>query len=392
MRIVHWLVPVLLAIMCGCAAKPPTAQWPHLSGAVLTDQGAPASLETVVAKARSADFVLLGEGHTNLCDHAVQAQILEHLAQTGHRFSIGLEMLPVPAQPALDRFASKEISLDTLEQEINWRQNWGHPFHFYQPVFEIAARYNLPLVALNLPRHVLVAARDGLAHDLPAHEQAMLPKKLIPVHPAQEHALREQADMHLAMHTAGPGAASAQGRPVTQAAQRFFLVQALWDSTMAEHALAGRATWGLPMVILAGAGHVEHGWGIASRIHALEPSATILGLVPVRDEKDFARQTGQPALAGELMYVYCAAQHRSRLGMHVVFADQTVRVTEIIPDSPADKAGLHAEDRLIAAGGKPLATATDLHFAAMAASRAQQPLALTVQRGTQILHLMLPLQ
>ncbi|GAB1410987.1 ChaN family lipoprotein [Desulfovibrionales bacterium] len=346
-------------------------------------------LDLVVAKARSADFVLLGESHTNLCDHTVQAQILERLAQDGHRFGIGLEMLPMPAQPVLDHFAAREFPLDQLEQKTGWQQAWGHSFQLYQPLFEIADRYNLPLVALNLPRHVLHAARDGREQALPVHEQAMLPKQLVLPCPAQQHALREQAGMHMAMRN--PDTGSARTSPAPLGADAFFLVQALWDSTMAEQALAWRARSDLPLVLLVGAGHVEHGWGIASRIQALDPSARILGLVPVRDEKDFAQQMAQPAVAGEHMYVYCAVQHRSRLGMHVIFADKTARVTEIVPDSPAGKAGLHPEDRLIAAGDKPVSSATDLHFAAMAASRAKKPLVLTVQRGSQVLHIALPL-
>ena len=149
-----------------------------------------------------------------------------------------------------------------------------------------------------------------------------------------------------------------------------------------------------PVVILAGAGHVEHGWGIASRILALNPEATILGVVPVRDAEDFAQQTSpdHPTLAGELLYFYCAAQHRSRLGMNVVFEDRAIRATEIIPGSAADKAGLRPDDVLIASGDKPLTSATDLHFAAMAAARSKQPLALTVRRGAQTLQLALPLE
>ncbi len=61
------------------------------------------------------------------------------------------------------------------------------------------------------------------------------------------------------------------------------------------------------------------------------------------------------------------------------------------PGSNADSAGLMAGDVLLKAAGRPLNEAMDLHFAAMAASRLNKPLELTVRRDGQTITLAVPL-
>ena len=77
--------------------------------------------------------------------------------------------------------------------------------------------------------------------------------------------------------------------------------------------------------------------------------------------------------------------------MNVVFEDTGMRVESVEPGSRADKAGLMPGDVLLSAGGRELKEATDLHFAAMAASRDRKPLELTVLRQGQTVTLNLPL-
>jgi uncharacterized iron-regulated protein len=390
------ILPVLLAMLAGCA-KPTAVAPPWVSpppGSFLSADGKPLTDAQIVS--RNADFILLGESHTNLCDHSVQARLIEALAKTGRRFSIGLEMLPVTAQPVLDRFNDRAITAENLGREIDWERLWGYPYAQYKPVFELAETCNLPVVALNIPRQVLTTFRDKGETALSPAERAVLPRRIIPVSPAQKAALAEQVGMHQSMRQAGAknDATGPDATPDLAAmTDAFFLVQALWDSTMAEQALAWRERLGLPMLILAGGGHVEHGWGIEYRLRTLDPSKKCLAIMPVRDEKDFQEQTDtqQRPLPGDMVYFFCASQHKSRLGMNIVFEDSGMRVEGIEPGSRAAKAGLMAGDVLLKAGGRPLTEATDLHFAAMHASRQKKPLLLTVRRGEQTLDLTLPL-
>lgn len=389
------VLPLLLAVLAGCA-KPTAVTPPWVSppaGSFLSAEGTVLADDAVANLARSADFVLLGESHTNLCDHAVKARLIEGMAGGGARFAIGLEMLPVTAQPVLDRFNARTLSAAELGEAVGWEKLWGFPYAQYRPVFELAEQYGLPVAALNIPRRVLTEFRDNGAEALSPEDRKLLPGRIIPVSPAQQAALEEQVGLHQTMRKAAANATSEKMPDMASMSEKFFLVQALWDSMMAEQALAWRDRLGLPVLILAGGGHVEHGWGIEYRLRTLDPEASCLAVMPVRGGEDF-RQQADPSLRpmpGASVFFHCAAQHKSRLGMNVVFEDTGMRVESVEPGSRAQKAGLLPGDVLLSAGGRELKEATDLHFAAMAASRDRKPLELTVLRQGQTVTLNLPL-
>jgi uncharacterized iron-regulated protein len=397
---------LLMAMLAGCA-KPAAVIPPWDSPSPGSFLAADASLlpdSAVVDMARQAHFILMGESHTNPCDHAVQARLIEALAQSGHRFSIGLEMLPVTSQPVLDRFNERRITAADLGEEVGWEKLWGYSYALYRPIFELAERFDLPVAGLNIPRQTLVAFRDKGNAGLTQADRDALPRRIIPASPAQQKALEMQVELHQTMRAASQSeqadapATKAQAMPgsppsMASMAEKFYLVQALWDSMMAEQALAWKDKLERPMLILAGSGHVEHGWGIEFRLRTLDPKAVCLGVMPVRGAEDFRDQTDEAKfpLPGTQVYFHCAAQHKSRLGMNILFEEKSMRVESVEPGSKADLAGLVADDVLLKAGDRPLKEAMDLHFAAMAASRQKKPLELTILRSGQTLTLTIPL-
>ncbi|MGE4441166.1 MAG: ChaN family lipoprotein [Desulfomicrobium sp.] len=392
------ILPLLLAMLAGCA-KPAAVTPPWVSpppGSFLSSTGQPLTDDDIVTLAREAHFLLMGESHTNPCDHAAQARLIEALAGSGLRFAIGLEMLPVTSQPVLDRFNDRSVSAADLGAEVGWEKIWGYSYALYKPIFELAERYDLPVAGLNIPRQTLVAFRDRGNQGLTQADRDALPRRIIPASRAQKKALEMQIELHQTMRTAGQ-ADAAPGTGATPSmssmAEKFYLVQALWDSMMAERALAWREKLARPMLILAGSGHVEHGWGIEFRLRTLDPKAECLSLMPVRGEEDFRDQADDDKrpMPGKQVFFHCAAQHKSRLGMNIVFEDRAMRVESVEPGSKADAAGLRAGDVLLRAEDRDLKEAMDLHFAAMAASRLKKPLALRVLRDGQTLTLAIPL-
>lgn len=362
-------------------------------GTFLTADGASLSDADVVLLARNHDFILMGESHANPCDHAVQARLVEALGLAGMRLAIGLEMLPVAVQPALDRFNAGQTDSDELERAVQWEKHWGHPYSQYKPVLEAARRFDLPLAALNIPRDVMLRFRDK--KELTPEEQAMLPRRIIPPDPAQEKALSEQVAMHQSMRAmrtmrnAESGGSKAADRD--ERARKFFLVQSLWDSMMAERALDLRKKTGQPVLILAGGGHVEQGWGIEHRLRILEPGVRCLRIMPARDADDLRPAPGSSTPEAAVFFA-CAARNKSRLGMTIVFTDKEARLESVESGSAASRAGLRPGDILLRAGGRPFKDASDLHFAAMAAARKKEPLVLTVRRGGETIEASLPLE
>jgi uncharacterized iron-regulated protein len=246
--------------------------------------GRPLSLEEVGALASRHRFVLVGEVHDSPCDHRAQVEVIDALVSAGTRPVVALESVAVDRQEALDRFASGAIDLQALERALDWEGTWGYPFELTAQVFTSARRHDLPLAALNLPNETIrQLGREGLEGISPPLREQL--PRIVPPPPAQVNALREVWRGH---------GASARGF------DRFVLVQSAWDSQMAERAIARSRALDRQVVILAGAGHVLHGWGIPHRLRTLLPGASVLTIVPASGgPSGTARPVGE---GGDLLF------------------------------------------------------------------------------------------
>ncbi|CAM2061372.1 hypothetical protein DSUL_60284 [Desulfovibrionales bacterium] len=193
-----------------------------------------------------------------LNDHEIQAHCLDILATTGPSPAVGLEMLDVTRQPALDLWnighlytRTENYVLEALSQAVDWPKAWNHSFELYTSVFRVALRHRLPLYALNLPHALVRKVGFGGLEALSPEELRQIPNPIIMPHPVQRVSLKTIVKHHQRL-------AKDKGRPVFDT-DRFFLVQTLWDTKMATEALALRYRLSRPIVVLAGARHIGHG-------------------------------------------------------------------------------------------------------------------------------------
>jgi len=367
MRHPLFLLIVICLGLAACAGPKPVPMEPlglHFlpeRGELALKSGEPAALADVDQLLRNADYILLGEGHTNVCDHAFQVQVLAYLLEGGQRPAVGLEMVGADMQPVLDRFSAGELPLESLPEALEWKSNWGYPFSLFAQHFELIRAYDLPVRALNAPRALVKAvSRDGL-ENLPGEDRALLPETVIPP-------MQEQRETLEALFTEHREQGFGSGE-----LDRFLTVQSLWDTTMAQNAVDLRQSTGRPVVIVAGAGHVERGWGIAHRLERLDPKAQVAALVPLRDARDFQAQDGDA-------FFYCPPMFQSRMGMVLEARQDRILVVTVRPGSRADTVGIRPGDELVAAQGRPMRSFKDLHWAGKAAHDADEPLILEVVR------------
>lgn len=352
--------------------------------------------------ARGAAYVLLGEGHAVTCDHGAQARALRAMAGTGRAPAVGLEMVPVDKEPVLEQFSRGRIPLDALEKAVDWPGVWGFPFDAYRPVFETTVELGLPVTALNLPKAVVRSLAAKGVEGLTPEEAAWMPYQLIPPPSGQRESLAADFEVHRHFRTMGrvhgqgeagaagagedQGGAAAAPDPETEREKaRFFAVQAAWDSKMAESAVEARNKYDKPVAVLAGGGHVEYGWGIASRLLGLDPGAPILLVMPWRGDGPV-----DPMVAD--VFFHCPETHSSRLGFMLEARDKNALVVEVRPGSPADTAGFLAGDLVTAAGGEPVDGLWSLHTAAAKARVEGRPLVFGVQRDGRSLELSMPVE
>ncbi len=340
----------------------------------------PAALEdsAFAALAAEADYILVGEGHGVECDHLVQARIVEALASTDRKPALGLEMVGEDRQPVLDRFNSGELGLEELPAALDWSETWGHPFSLYEPVFDAARAGGVSAFALNVPPKVVRAYSDKGPDGLAAAQRKWLPQAILLPGPEQRATLRQEFERH---REAMPGKKARRFD-----LERFFRVQSLWDTKMAERAAAVRRELDRPLLVLAGSFHVERGWGIAYRLQTLDPGARILLVGPWRGP-----QQGKPLpdAAEADVFFFCPMSHASRLGFTLEEDKGKVSVVDVEADSRAAKAGFQAGDVLRKVQGEDVEAMYDLHRAALKAREEKRALAILVGRGADTLELRL---
>ncbi|WP_147819634.1 ChaN family lipoprotein [Salidesulfovibrio onnuriiensis] len=346
----------------GISSTPMEVTFLPQRGDFLSVDGERLSLEQAVALTRDADYILLGEGHKNVCDHKIQQSFAEVLAEGETPFAVGLEMVAVDKQPVLDDFAEGIVPVPDLEEELVWKERWGYPFALFSGLFELAQKHSIPVAGLNVPPEVpRTISRDGV-EALSEDQREFLPESIVYPADDQMDMLREVMAMH-------------SGRDTDNATQleRFAYVQSLWDSKMAAEAVKLREKYNWPVLVIAGSGHVEYGWGIARRIRQYDPGARIVSVMPWRGG-DFDAKAGD-------VFFYCPESYVSRLGAVFTVMREGIVVESVERGSRADSSGFRPGDVLVSANGIDLRRLMDIYEAGKAAHDHDRPLVFTVRRG-----------
>ncbi|MFN9693035.1 MAG: ChaN family lipoprotein [Synechococcaceae cyanobacterium] len=364
------LLPLLLWHTASWAADPaisaPSLNPPDCAAA---EDSARLAGNRLQANALSLDALLLGEIHTSAADHAWQLQTLDALAARRPRLALGLEMVPAPRQPVLDRFSVGQLDEAAFLREVGWAEVWGHDPELYLPILRWARARGVPLLALNAePELVRRVRREGLAAIPPAQWQAI--GKPAPLGAAYRARLERSWRAH-GGDAALPGAVLTP----TQAAdlERFLDSQRLRDRAMAvQIAAAHQRDPAVLVVALIGRGHLEDHDGVPRQLRDL-------GLTRL-----------EAALRPELPPACAPAPAGARLGAYLESADGVVWVRQVAPGTAAARGGLRVGDRILTVNDQ----AVDRAGQVIRRVRLQpdgEPLRLSIERGGRRLRLELQL-
>ena len=139
--------------------------------------GTPTDWSELVARARAAEIVVIGEEHDDRNTHALQRALHAAILDGDGTTAVALEMLERGEQATVDAWLAAEIDTETLVTDTN-SLNWGGKgswYRYYQPVIDLARGAGTPVVAANAPRRYVRQVRiDGYdsLRALPADEQA----------------------------------------------------------------------------------------------------------------------------------------------------------------------------------------------------------------------------
>jgi uncharacterized iron-regulated protein len=225
----------------------------------------PVALARLVAgRAMGAQVVYLGESHDNPRHHAAQARVLEAMLAGGARPALAFEMLTEDQQPAVDAAMLETADSAALEKRLEWSLRGWPDFEMYRPLFDLARRYRLTVIALDLPRSaVRRIAGEGLAALAPG-ERSQVASRLARDENRERVIASEIETAHCGLLPAAavPRMVEAwHARNVTMA-QR--ILQALGQE------LGQGLERAAQVVVIVGRGHQAPG-GLADQVEALRP-------------------------------------------------------------------------------------------------------------------------
>jgi uncharacterized iron-regulated protein len=202
----------------------------------------------------AADIVCVGESHDSEQNHRVQLRIIKALYANDDRLGVGMEMFQRPFQKEIDHYFQGGVGEDDFLKASEYKQRWGYAWTLYRPIVEFCRRNGVPLAALNAPKEltqrISKVGHAGLTDD----EKKQLGPADFQVKVHRDYWFDKLAAMH------GNTSASADQK------ERSYQVMTVWDEYMGASAAAFQQERGLRrMVVLAGSGHVERGFGIAAR-------------------------------------------------------------------------------------------------------------------------------
>ena len=169
----------LVAVLLLCLAVPARAEPPAptappalttplerdhpLVGKVwLPDAGQFTSVDDLVARARTADAVLLGETHDNADHHALQAWMLGRLLEGSRRPLVAFEMIDAGQEDSLRRhLQANPGDAAGLGAALDWGKSGWPDWALYRPIAAAALAAGAPLAPANLTRDQVRAIAKG---------------------------------------------------------------------------------------------------------------------------------------------------------------------------------------------------------------------------------------
>jgi uncharacterized iron-regulated protein len=296
-----WIIAATALVACaGRSAGPGPAHAAAKDGSRIGIEAAALPYQIIDARTRmsvdepafwgrlsAARAVCIGEEHRNPHQHWMQLHIVRELIARlpkGTRLALAMEMFQRPFQGVLDDYAARRIDAAALRSRSGYDERWGYDYGFYGPTIDAAVGAGAQLLAANAAKELTKkVVRRGLAA-LSPEEKAQIPDLALDdaAHRAWFDSVMEdmgagashahadaKAGPAMPPHAGSGGGSSdpADGdAPAMPSADRVYLVQVIWDETMADTAarwLAANPAGHL--ILLAGNGHC-HDTAIVNRI------------------------------------------------------------------------------------------------------------------------------
>ncbi len=276
-----WALLVLLCLVTtGCKILPAESSLPVQTQVAVEAEAEAESASAVVIEAsdratilkalETSQVVYLGERHDSELDHQAQLEIIQALVEQGEtngkKVAIAFEMFQRPFQSVLDDYSADKIDADQLRRDSEYDDRWGFDWALYEPIISYGKAQALPMLAANTPQEITrQVARQGF-EGLDEAALAQIPP-VAEISRENEEYRGFVANVFMGHHGHGHASEGMDPEAMEAAFERFFSAQVLWDESMAETiAEFAKENPDYTVIVLAGQGHIMHGWGIPDRV------------------------------------------------------------------------------------------------------------------------------
>jgi uncharacterized iron-regulated protein len=220
--------------------------------------------------ASQADYVLLGETHTNADHHLLQAAVIKRMVEGGRWPAVFFEMIPTDLSADLAKYlAGGKATAQGLGAVVKWEERGWPKWSIYQAIADVALENGLVMHAGDIDSGLRKRiGKEGLEALGPQDRaQLALDRPL-------DDALRESLAETLRVSHCGVLPEAAVGA--------ILQVQRARDAALADAMLSASGSSG-GVVLIAGRGHARGDYGVPWYLRARRPTSTIftLGLVEV---------------------------------------------------------------------------------------------------------------
>ncbi|MFH0957680.1 MAG: ChaN family lipoprotein [Pseudomonadota bacterium] len=246
---------IFLGVFGTCFCFPDNARSSMQCPSIIVDLhlGEPVSLDVALDDMAGAAVVYVGEYHTISRHHQFQADIMKGLAKRNGISGLAMEMFTTEQQSLVDKWLESKDSVSELLQKLG-PGAWNN-LKDYESVLLMARDLGIPIISLNAPDSLVrKVSREGL-ESLPETERKLLPEDIEPVNPDYSRLLSLKLRVHRAF----------EGKGLT----RIIQAQALRDAVMASNIiqfLEKHPKANKPLMVIAGSGHINYGFGIPERV------------------------------------------------------------------------------------------------------------------------------
>jgi len=319
-------------------------------------EGDPIFFVQLLDKLDMTRIIFVGETHDQIEHHQIQLRILQGLLERGKNIVIAMEMFERSQQPILDRWSQGLLTEEEFLKETQWETTWGADYPLYKGIFDKIRNRHLKVIGLNVQRDLVRKVAQNGIEGLTPEDKKRLPEMDLtdPFHRAYVASIYKN-------HKSG----------LAKDFDHFYQSQSLWDEGMAEtlsEFLKSPEGKGKTILVFAGNGHVVFDFGIPKRSYRRTPlSYKTIVLKEWKKELDEELAfTETPGALANFLWITKPTppeKKRPRIGILLKGKEglQGLWIERVIPDSPAERAGLFPGDQLVAVEGIEIKEVKKMH-------------------------------